>query len=94
MESSIAFGLSAALAEEITMSNGKVDQSNFHTYAILPPNKMPKVPVEIINSGEPLGGTGEAGTIPIAPAACNALFTLTSKRVRSLPLSHHSFVDS
>lgn len=91
MESSIAFGLSAAFAEEITMSNGKVDQSNFHTYAILPPHKMPKVHVEIINSGEPLGGIGEPGTPPIAPAVCNALFTLTGKRVRSLPLSQHSF---
>ena len=91
MESGIAYGLSAALAEEITLENGKVMQTNFHTYPILSPDKMPGVEVEIINSGEALGGIGEPGTPPIASAVCNALFILTGKRIRSLPLSKHSF---
>ena len=91
MESGIAYGLSAALSEEITLEKGKVVQTNFHTYPIIPRDSMPEVEVEIINSGEALGGIGEPGTPPIAPAVCNALFTLTGQRIRSLPLSKHSF---
>ncbi len=91
MESGIAFGLSAALAEEITLEKGRVVQTNFHTYPILSSDKMPLVQVEIINSGQPMGGIGEPGTPPIAPAVCNALFTLTGQRIRSLPLSKHTF---
>lgn len=92
MESGIAFGLSAALAEEVTLEAGKVTQTNFHTYPLLTSDKMPEVEVEIINSGEPLGGIGEPGTPPIAPAVCNAIFTLTGKRIRSLPLKNHGFI--
>jgi len=91
MESGIAYGLSATLAEEITMKDGKVEQTNFNSYPILPPDKMPRVHVEIINSGANLGGIGEPGTPPIAPAVCNALFTLTGQRIRSLPLSRYTF---
>ncbi len=91
MESGIAFGLSAALAEEVTLEKGKVMQTNFHTYPILSADRMPKVEVQIINSGEALGGIGEPGTPPIAPAICNALFTLSGQRIRSLPLKNHGF---
>jgi isoquinoline 1-oxidoreductase beta subunit len=89
MESGIAFGLSAALAEEVTIEGGKCVQANFDSYPILTPDKMPKIEVEIINSGAALGGIGEPGTPPIAPAVCNALYTLTGKRIRSLPISKH-----
>ncbi|MFK8068061.1 MAG: molybdopterin cofactor-binding domain-containing protein [Gammaproteobacteria bacterium] len=89
MEGGIAYGLSAALGEEVTMEQGKVVQANFDSYPILTSDKMPEVNVEIINSGEALGGIGEPGTPPIAPAVCNALFTLTGKRIRSLPLKNH-----
>lgn len=92
MESGIAFGLSATMEEEITLDKGKVMQNNFNTYPLLSSDKMPEIKVEIINSGEPLGGIGEPGTPPIAPAVCNALFTLTGQRIRSLPLKNHSFV--
>ncbi|CCE23885.1 xanthine dehydrogenase family protein molybdopterin-binding subunit [Methylotuvimicrobium alcaliphilum] len=91
MESGIVYGLSAAWSEEITLEKGRVTQSNFHDYPILRPDQMPAVDVEIINSGEPLGGIGEPGTPPIAPAVCNALFKLTGQRVRSLPLSKYTF---
>ena len=91
MESGIVYGLSAALGEEITMDQGRVTQANFDTYPILRPDQMPEIEVEIVNSGEPLGGIGEPGTPPIAPAVCNALFTLSGQRVRSLPLSQYSF---
>lgn len=86
MESGIAFGLSAALMEEITVRDGRVEQANFDSYPFLPPQRMPAVEVEIVNSGADLGGIGEPGTPPIAPAVANALFTLTGKRLRSLPL--------
>jgi len=91
MESGIAFGLSAALTEEIKLDKGGVTQSNFDSYPILRPDQMPGIEVEIINSGEPLGGIGEPGTPPIAPAVCNALFLLSGQRVRSLPLKQYSF---
>ena len=91
MESGIAFGLSAALGEEITLEKGRVIQTNFDSYPILRPDQMPDVEVEIINSGEALGGIGEPGTPPIAPAVCNALFLLSGQRIRSLPLSQYTF---
>ena len=91
MESGIAFGLSAALGEEIILEKGRVIQTNFDSYPILRPDQMPDVEVEIINSGEALGGIGEPGTPPIAPAVCNALFLLSGQRVRSLPLSQYTF---
>ncbi|MDD1612462.1 MAG: xanthine dehydrogenase family protein molybdopterin-binding subunit [Methylococcaceae bacterium] len=91
IESGVAYGLSAAMGEAITLEKGRVVQSNFDTYPILRPDQMPVVEVEIINSGAPLGGIGEPGTPPIAPAVCNALFLLSGQRVRSLPLSKYSF---
>ena len=86
MESAIVYGLSAALHEEIKVENGAARNSNFDDYPVLSAAEMPQVRVEIVNSGAPLGGIGEAGTPPIAPALCNALFTLTGKRLRSLPV--------
>jgi len=91
VESAIAYGLSAALHEEITIKDGRATNGNFETYPILTAQEMPDVAVQIINSGEALGGVGEVGTPPIAPAVCNALFALTGKRIRSLPLDRHSF---
>jgi len=89
MESGIAFGLSAARAEKVTIEKGRVTNTNFNTYPILTPDQMPDIEVGIVNSHEALGGIGEPGTPPIAPAVCNALFTLTGKRIRSLPLSQY-----
>ncbi len=87
MESGIAFGLSAALMEAVTIKDGKAEQANFDSYPVLPPQRMPEVEVEIVNSGADLGGIGEPGTPPIAPAVANALFSLTGKRLRQLPFS-------
>jgi isoquinoline 1-oxidoreductase beta subunit len=86
MESAIAFGLSAALHGEITMSDGRVQQSNFHDYPMLRITDMPEVQVEIIAGSDAPEGVGEPGTPPIAPAVANAVFKLTGKRLRSLPL--------
>jgi len=86
MEGGIVFGLSAALYGAITFKNGRVEQSNFNDYPILRLNEMPEVEVHIVTSTEKPGGIGEPGVPPIAPALCNALFTLTGKRIRQLPI--------
>jgi len=86
MESGIVFGLSAVLYGEITFQNGRVKQSNFHDYPILRMNEMPAVEVHIVSSKEKPGGVGEPGVPPIAPAVCNAIFAVTGKRIRSLPI--------
>ncbi|HUL64731.1 MAG TPA: molybdopterin cofactor-binding domain-containing protein [Burkholderiaceae bacterium] len=87
MESAIVFGLTAALHGEITVKAGRVEQSNFPSYEMVRLASAPRIEVHIVNSGlEHLGGIGEPGTPPIAPAVCNALFKLTGKRIRSLPI--------
>jgi isoquinoline 1-oxidoreductase beta subunit len=87
MESAINYGLTAALYGEITFTDGKVDQSNFHDYQILRIHEAPEVHVTIVNSGERMGGAGEPGTPPIAPAVTNAIFAATGKRIRKLPIT-------
>jgi isoquinoline 1-oxidoreductase subunit beta len=89
MQSAIVFGLSAALYEAITFKDGRVEQGNFGDYPVLRMNEMPEIEVVLAESKEPPGGVGEPGTPPIAPAVCNAVFALTGKRIRSLPLSQH-----
>jgi isoquinoline 1-oxidoreductase beta subunit len=86
MESAVLFGLSAALAGEITIKDGRVVQTNFHDYPVLRIDRAPEVETIIIASAEPPEGVGEPGTPPIAPAVANALFVLTGQRLRSLPL--------
>ncbi len=86
MESGVIFGLSAALSGEITIKDGKVQQQNFHDYPVLRMNQAPIVETIVIRSAEPPEGVGEPGTPPIAPAVANAVFKLTGKRLRSLPL--------
>ncbi|MGE0358372.1 MAG: molybdopterin cofactor-binding domain-containing protein [Burkholderiales bacterium] len=88
VQGAIAFGLSAALHGAITFRDGKVRQSNFHDYPVLRLSEMPKVEVHLVASG--LGkptGVGEPATPPVAPAVANALFALTGKRARVLPLA-------
>jgi isoquinoline 1-oxidoreductase beta subunit len=90
MEGAIVFGLSAALKGEITIRNGGVAQSNFDDYEILTYNEMPEVEVHIIQNNYPVGGVGEVGVPPCAPALCNAIFAATGKRIRKLPVSFNS----
>jgi isoquinoline 1-oxidoreductase beta subunit len=91
MEGGIVFGLSAALYGQITLKNGRVQQSNFHEYPVLRMDAMPEVEVHIVPSTEPPSGIGEPGTPLMAAAVCNALFALTGRRLRSLPLTQHGF---
>ncbi len=85
----MAFGLSAAISEEITFEEGRVRQSNFPDYELLRITQMPAVSVRILQSQERLGGIGEVGTPPAAPALANAIFDLTGQRFRDLPLRKH-----
>jgi len=77
---------SAALKGEITIANGRVEQSNFNDYDLLRINETPKTEVHIMQSADGPGGIGEPGTPPIAPAVCNAIFAATGKPVRRLPI--------
>ncbi len=86
LEGAMVFGLSAALHGKITYKDGQVEQSNFHDYPVLRMNEMPAVEVHLVASDQPPGGVGEPGTPPIAPAVANALYALTGKRLRRLPL--------
>ncbi len=87
MEGGIAYGLSAALHGRITLADGAVVEGNFPDYPILQMAEMPAVEVHVVPSREPPGGVGEPGTPPIAPALANAVFALTGRRIRRLPLS-------
>jgi isoquinoline 1-oxidoreductase beta subunit len=86
IEGAIVYGLSAALHGKITFKEGRVEQGNFNDYPVLRMSEMPKVEVHIVPSSESPGGIGEPGTPPIAPAVANAIFALTGKRIRSLPI--------
>ncbi len=87
MEGGIGFGLGAGLWSEITLVQGRVQQSNFHDYRPLRIEEMPLVEVYIVPSAAPPTGVGEPGVPPIAPAVANALFHLTGRRVRRLPFA-------
>jgi isoquinoline 1-oxidoreductase beta subunit len=86
MESGIIFGLTALLYGEITLEKGRVKQRNFHDYKMLRMNETPQIEVYIADSNEKMGGAGEPGTPPIAPAVANAIFAATGKRIRQLPI--------
>src|SRR5882762_5859816 len=86
MQSGIGYGLSAALYGKITLTDGHVDQTNFHQYQVLRINDMPRViEVYIVPSTNPPSGVGEPGTPPIAPAVANAVRAATGIRLHSLP---------
>ncbi len=86
MEGGIIFGISAALFSEITLKNGRVEQSNFHNYRTLRINETPVIDVHLIKSTEAPGGIGEPGTSAVAPAVTNAISAATGKRLRKLPV--------
>ncbi|MBV8342359.1 MAG: xanthine dehydrogenase family protein molybdopterin-binding subunit, partial [Gammaproteobacteria bacterium] len=86
MQSGIGYGLSAALYGKITLTDGHVDQSNFHQYQVLRINDMPRIiEVYVVPSTNPPSGVGEPGTPPIAPAVANAVRAATGVRLHTLP---------
>ena len=86
MEGGIVFGISAALWGEITFRNGRVEQGNFNDYRVLRINETPHIEVHLVKSTESPGGIGEPGTICVFPAVANAVFAVTGKRIRRLPI--------
>ena len=86
IEGGIIFGLSAALWGEITLKGGRVEQNNFNDYRVLRINEAPQIEVHLVKNAEAPGGIGEPGTIGIAPAMANAIFAVTGKRIRKLPI--------
>jgi isoquinoline 1-oxidoreductase beta subunit len=84
--SGAVFGLSAAIAQEITFADGMVEQSNFHDFDAMRITQCPQFEVAILENYHRMGGVGEIGTPPAAPALANAVFALTGKRIRRLPL--------
>lgn len=87
VQSSLVFGLSAAINGEITVSNGSVDQTNFDTNSPMRIHQMPDIDVSIIESGTEIYGVGESATPTAAPALGNAIFAATGRRIRSLPFA-------
>jgi isoquinoline 1-oxidoreductase beta subunit len=85
IQSAVMFGVTAALYGEITLKDGRVEQTNFDTYQILRMSEAPVVEVHIVQSSESPGGIGETGTSAIVPAVANAIFAATGKRLRKLP---------
>ena len=86
MEGGAVYALTAALYGQITVDKGSVQQSNFHNYPMMRINEMPVIETHILDSGAAPGGLGEPGVPPVAPALCNAIFALTGKRIRTLPI--------
>ena len=84
----MAYGLSAAMFGEITFADGAAEQTNFPDYDGIRMHTMPAVEVKIIEAQEHIGGAGEPGTPPAAPALANAIFDLTGTRPKRLPLMH------
>jgi isoquinoline 1-oxidoreductase beta subunit len=86
VQSAIIFGITAALHGQITLKDGRVEQSNFDTYQMLRMNEAPAIEVHIVQNAEPPGGMGECGTSGIVPAVANAIFAATGKRLRKMPV--------
>ena len=86
VQGAVIFGITAALHGEITLKNGRVEQSNFDSYQMLRFDEAPAIEVHIVQSSEPPGGIGEAGTSAIVPAITNAIYAATGVRLRKLPV--------
>jgi isoquinoline 1-oxidoreductase beta subunit len=87
LESAVVYGLSAALTEELTVKGGAIRESNFHQYRVLRMSDMPEIHTKLIVTDNPPTGMGEVGVPSVAPAIANAVFKLTGKRLRQLPMS-------
>ena len=94
MEGAVIFGLSAVLYGEITIKRGAVLQQNFPDYDMVRLAQCPDIQVYIHESDAPLGGAGEPGIPPVAPAVANAIFAASGVRVRELPIKNHALASA
>ena len=86
IESSLIYGLSSTLYDELTVENGRVVQSNFHDYRVPRINEMPEIDVHVFADSDKPGGIGEPVTALVGPTIANAVFAITGKRLRRMPL--------
>ena len=90
VEMQVTMGLAATLYQEITIEKGRVVQSNFDNYPLLRATELPEIKVYFVRAtDDPIAGIGEEVIGWVTPAVCNAIFAITGKRIRSLPLKHH-----
>ena len=89
VQSGVNFGLAAAISGEITIGDGRIQQTNFHQFDSIRMNQAPAIAVRVLENGDKIRGIGEPGTPPAAPALANAIFAATGRRIRELPLSKH-----
>ena len=94
LESAVTYGLSAALHGRITITDGRVEQSNFDTYEVMRINTVPVVEAHIVPSTDAPTGVGEPGLPPLAAAVANALYALSGVRARKLPLSQTNYLKA
>jgi isoquinoline 1-oxidoreductase beta subunit len=87
IQSSVVFGLGAATLQEITLKDGRVQQTNFDKFPIVRMSQAPAIDIVLVESTEKPGGIGEPATALVAPALANALAVLTGKRLRKLPMT-------
>lgn len=90
-EGSVIDALSAMLGQAVTHEKGRVQQTNFDSYPIMPIAHAPSIEVHFVESDYPPTGLGEPALPPLAPAICNAIFTATGHRIRSLPIVDEGF---
>ena len=87
IQSSVAFGMGAALMQEITVDKGRVQQNNFHQFPVVRMHQAPQIDITLVESTEKPGGIGEPATAVVVPAIANAVAALTGKRIRKLPIT-------
>ena len=91
MQGGIVFGLTTAFLSEITIEDGRVQQSNFDGFPLAALAQVPDIDVTVLPSDEKSAGAGEVGVAAIAPALANAIFAATGKRVRRMPFKQDGF---
>ena len=94
IEGAVIFGISAALHGNITIKDGRVEQSNFHDYQVLRMNEAPFIETHLVRNTEKPGGIGEPGTCALMPAVGNAVFAATGKRLRRLPIDPAQLIEA
>ena len=87
LESAVVYGLSAALIEQFAVKDGTVQATNFDSYPVLRMSEMPEIHTKILATDNPPSGMGEIGVVTVAPAIANAVFQITGKRLRHLPMT-------
>ena len=94
IEGAVIFGISAALHGNITIKDGRVEQSNFHDYQVVRMSEAPVIETHLVRNTEKPGGIGEPGTCALMPAVGNAVFAATGKRLRRLPIDPAQLIEA